>query len=131
MSNYCLCVLYLCNQKHIMCRCFGACCDSALLAAISSTVLLAHQVTFKVVGIHVNKIHDFCKQLNFSRLGYLCRQCFALRFVFLLIGVSLSEPHTHEMASRTIYLCTSTVKFFLNFRECRDDSLVKKVWGQG
>ena len=27
---------------------------------------------------------------------------------------------------------TSTLKiFFFNFRKCRDDSLVKKVWGQG
>ena len=41
----------------------------------------------KVAGNHVNKIHDFCKQLNFSRLGCLCRRCFALRFACLPIDI--------------------------------------------
>ena len=41
----------------------------------------------KVAGNHVNEIHDFCKQLNFSRLGCLCRRHFALRFACLPIGI--------------------------------------------
>ena len=41
----------------------------------------------KVAGNHVNGIHDFCKQLNFSRLGCLCRRRFALRFACLPIDI--------------------------------------------
>ena len=37
----------------------------------------------KVAGNHANEIHDFCKQLNFSRLGCLYRRRFALRFACL------------------------------------------------
>ena len=49
---------------------------------------LTHTLGFlKVAGNHVNEIHDFCKQLNFSRLECLCRQRFALRFACLLIDI--------------------------------------------
>ena len=41
----------------------------------------------KVAGNHVNKIHDFCKQLNFSRLRCLCRRHFALHFACLPIDI--------------------------------------------
>ena len=44
-------------------------------------------VVVKVAGNHVNEIHDFCKQLNFSRLGCLCRRHFALRFACLPIDI--------------------------------------------
>ena len=42
---------------------------------------------FKVAGNHVNKIHDCCKQLNFSGLECLCRRHFALRFACLPIDI--------------------------------------------
>ena len=42
-------------------------------------------ILLKVAGNHVNEIHDFCKQLHFSRLGWLCRRRFALRFACLPI----------------------------------------------
>ena len=41
----------------------------------------------KVVGNHVNEIHELCKQLNFSRLGCLCRRRFALHFACLPIDI--------------------------------------------
>ena len=41
----------------------------------------------KVAGNHVNEIHDFCKQLNFSRLGCLCRRRFALHFAWRCSGL--------------------------------------------
>ena len=43
--------------------------------------------SLKVAGDHVNEIHDFCKQLNFSRLGCLCRRRFAMRFACLPIDI--------------------------------------------
>ena len=44
-------------------------------------------VSFKVAGNHVNEIHDFCKQLNISRLGCLCRRHFTLHFACLPIDI--------------------------------------------
>ena len=41
----------------------------------------------KVAGNHINEIHDFRKQLNFSKLGYLYRRHFALRFACLPIDI--------------------------------------------
>ena len=40
-------------------------------------IALLQNLLLKVAGNHVNEIHDFCKQLNFSRLGCLYRRHFA------------------------------------------------------
>ena len=47
--------------------------------------------TVKVAGNHVNEILDFCKQLNFSRLGCLCRRRFVVRFACLPIDIEHGE----------------------------------------
>ena len=56
---------------------------------IHTNILTVHfrSIAVKVAGNHVNEIHDFCMQLNFSRLGCLCRRRFSLRFACLLIDI--------------------------------------------
>ena len=59
----------------------------ALGTSTGMLLLIASTIKVQVAGNHVNEIHDFCKQLNFSRLGCLCRRRFALRFACLPIDI--------------------------------------------
>ena len=72
------------------------------------TVLLVYTVCpdfllvcVKVAGSHVNEIHDFCKQLNISRLGCLCRRHFALRFACLPIDIEHGKFYRRVLLATT------------------------------
>ena len=77
--------LWVCAGQSLVHANLGFVWNTCIATTVKHQTCTCRQI--KVAGNHVNEIHDFCKQLNFSRLGCLCRRHFALCFACLTIDI--------------------------------------------